>query len=170
MTLLHLLELVKILFHSTKLYVVLENTLVFVYVDMSLTSGQRLAFLWETDVYVIRQVDHLLLHNHGSNHSFEVNFQEAISQAILLLYKDQITSFPKINLQLQGTVHLGTNPQLLYNYAVGIIIAMVDGASLRVSELDYLESRSSLEYYTCFQCYVYNIYAGLSSIFRHAIF
>ena len=113
MTLLHLLELVKFLFHSTKLYLVLENTHVFVYVDMSLKSGQRLAFLWETDVYVIQQVDHLLLHNHGSYHSFEVNFQEAISQAILLLYKDQITSFPKINLQLQCTVHLGTNPQLL---------------------------------------------------------
>ena len=38
MTLLHLLELVKILFHSTKLYLVLENTLVFVADFRSKTS------------------------------------------------------------------------------------------------------------------------------------
>ena len=63
---------------------------VFVYVDMSLTSGQDLEqltlYLWKTDVNVIQQVDHLLIYDHGK-HSFEVNFQEAISQAILVFVK-----------------------------------------------------------------------------------
>ena len=45
----------------------------------------------------------------------------------------------------------------LYNYAVAVIIAMAGGASPRVFELAYLESRSLLENYTCFQCYVHTL-------------